>query len=219
MKLKKVAALCKKHKRALIFQQWKYPSTGGPKYLAKQFISDGYAAYSAHGLPELTKESLLQIFDVKQEDFEKWRVSVDELPDSLDFRDDIDDETRIETFYWPIVRNDETIYVFGTEENGVLFAKEDHIAAVGDSGYRIYFERRTRESGNPYIAVKNGVMLEAIILPTNILTESVIQDFRDLAFRMQKELINRSLPKITLDQEQIQKADEPEEPEQMGMLP
>ena len=90
---------------------------------------------------------------------------------------------------------------------------------MGDSGYRIYFERRTRESGNPYIAVKNGVMLEAIILPTNILTESVIQDFRDLAFRMQKELISRGLPKITLDQEQIQKADEPEEPEQMGMLP
>ncbi|MBQ9269694.1 MAG: hypothetical protein IJ206_09290 [Oscillospiraceae bacterium] len=217
MKLKKVAALCKKHKQAAIFQQWKYPSTGGPRYLAKQFISDGYAAYSAYGLPELTKESLLRIFDVKEEDFEKWRVSVDELPDSLDFRDDIDDEIRIETFYWPVVRNEETIYVFGTEGNGVLFVKEDYIAAAGESGYRTYFERRTRESGNPYIAVKNGVMLEAIILPVNILTESVVQDYRDLAFRMQKELINRGLPKITLDREEIQMADEPEEPEQMGI--
>lgn len=60
MKIKNIAAICKKNKYAVIYER--YGESGG----VIQYIGDGAAAYPVTGLPALDKESLLTIFDVPE---------------------------------------------------------------------------------------------------------------------------------------------------------
>lgn len=60
MKIKNIAAICKKNKYAVIYER--YGESGG----VIQYIGDGAAAYPVTGLPKLDKESLLTIFDVPE---------------------------------------------------------------------------------------------------------------------------------------------------------
>ena len=70
MKIKNIAAICKKNKYAVIYER--YTEGGG----VVQYIGDGAAAYPVTGLPELDKESLLTIFDVPEKQREDWFVQV-----------------------------------------------------------------------------------------------------------------------------------------------
>ena len=66
MKIKNIAAICKKNKYAVIYER--YGESGG----VIQYIGDGAAAYPVTGLPALDKESLLTIFDVPEKQREDW---------------------------------------------------------------------------------------------------------------------------------------------------
>ena len=52
MKIKKLAAICKKEKRAIIYER-----QIGDTDAVQQYISDGYAIYPVFGLPRLDKEN------------------------------------------------------------------------------------------------------------------------------------------------------------------
>lgn len=62
MKIKSIAAICKKNKNIAIFER--YSDDGD---ILTQYIGDGSAVYPVVGLPQLDKESLLTIFDVPEE--------------------------------------------------------------------------------------------------------------------------------------------------------
>lgn len=68
MKIKSIAALCKKVRHAVIMDS---ASADGS---IVQFIGDGNAAYICDGLPTVEEESLLAIFDVPQEQRNTWHV-------------------------------------------------------------------------------------------------------------------------------------------------
>ena len=61
MKIKSIAAICKKNKNIAIFER--YSDDGD---ILTQYIGDGSAVYPVIGLPPLDAESLLTIFDVPQ---------------------------------------------------------------------------------------------------------------------------------------------------------
>ena len=61
MKIKSIAAICKKNKNIAIFER--YSDDGDT---LTQYIGDGSAVYPVVGLPQLDKESLLTIFDVPE---------------------------------------------------------------------------------------------------------------------------------------------------------
>lgn len=66
MKIKSIAAICKKNKNIAIFER--YSDDGD---ILTQYIGDGSAVYPVVGLPQLDKESLLTIFDVPEKDRQK----------------------------------------------------------------------------------------------------------------------------------------------------
>ena len=82
MKIKNIAAICKKNKYAVIYER--YTEGGG----VVQYIGDGAAAYPVTGLPALDKESLLTIFDVPEKQREDWFVQVAGIPSEISFTDD-----------------------------------------------------------------------------------------------------------------------------------
>lgn len=70
MKIKSIAAICKKNKNIAIFER--YSDDGD---ILTQYIGDGSAVYPVIGLPPLDAESLLTIFDVPEKDRDKCKPS------------------------------------------------------------------------------------------------------------------------------------------------
>lgn len=69
MKIKSIAAICKKNKNIAIFER--YSDDGD---ILTQYIGDGSAVYPVVGLPPLDAESLLTIFDVPEKDRDNYFV-------------------------------------------------------------------------------------------------------------------------------------------------
>lgn len=160
MKIKKLAAICKKKKRAVIYERH---LEGG---LVQQYISDGYAMYPIFGLPRLSKESLLTIFDVKEDEWDKWHVSVREDPEEVMTSDTFTPEQPLERFYQPIVHNGRILKSVMLDGETVFF-DDAYIGPVSDAKEIMYYGRRSR-FGMPVITVKSGLMLLATIAPVAI---------------------------------------------------
>lgn len=81
MKIKSIAAICKKNKNIAIFER--YSDDGD---ILTQYIGDGSAVYPVVGLPQLDKESLLTIFDVPEKDRDNYFVKTHGRSGGYQFR-------------------------------------------------------------------------------------------------------------------------------------
>lgn len=166
MKLKKIAALCKKEKRATIYQQWEHQDGIG-RTMVKQFISNGYAVYAAHGLPPLEKESLLRIFDIEEDKFDQWTVSTQDLPESVSLSDCEKTETEI-TGGFPSVFERGSGAVIRYCGSGIIFIREDLLGPLDGEVDLQFFIRDSGSGGMQYLAVKSGLFLLAVVSPKRL---------------------------------------------------
>ena len=194
MKIKKVAALVQKAKRVVIMEK---PIPGG----VRQYLSNGYAAYPIHGLPRLGKENLLTIFDVDPADWDKWHVSVREIPAALNFGDTDDGEYRTELAVPVFFQNGETIMPFCTEDNGVVFLNEKYLGPVSDGVTEFYLREDRR--GKLFFAIKSGLYLRAVIMPQAVVCGSFADRMREFLFRCNKELVSPSGTTIQMDRDKM----------------
>lgn len=125
MKLKKIMSLCKKINRVIIFQEW----TAGrdSEIIHRQFISNGNAVYKVEGLPALTKETILRIFDVGEEKWDSWHCSVHDMQGKigdLNLNDTDPMEMEIDTFFCPMIINNKTLRIFGLPDATMMCIDE-----------------------------------------------------------------------------------------------
>lgn len=158
MKIKKLASILNANKQAAIFETW-----AGEE--VRQYITDHRAIYPVYGLPRLSKENLLTIFDVAPEDHNKWKVTEIEHPAKIwveDIPESGEDEA-VKHFYSPIS-------VLGMElqpvltKIGVVFFQRKYLDPVKDAEGGITFYVRYKADGDPYIVVKAGLFVQALIL-------------------------------------------------------
>ena len=169
MKINKIAAICKKSKQVVIYRD--------PNDYDAHYIGDSHAIYLVTGLPELDKNGILTIFDVPEDKKEEWIVNcTNQLEINLD---DADPDESI------INRGNLSIYRFGERliplkvSSGMVFMNSKYLTPTFDSGYTELYERRTK-SGNLYIAVKVGMILQAVIFPENIIDEVLVEQLEEL---------------------------------------
>lgn len=91
MKIKSIAAICKKNKNIAIFER--YSDDGD---ILTQYIGDGSAVYPVIGLPPLDAESLLTIFDVPEKDRDNYFVKTLGVPAGISFEDTDETERHVE---------------------------------------------------------------------------------------------------------------------------
>ena len=91
MKIKSIAAICKKNKNIAIFER--YSDDGD---ILTQYIGDGSAVYPVIGLPPLDAESLLTIFDVPEKDRDNYFVKTLGVPAGISFEDTDATERQVE---------------------------------------------------------------------------------------------------------------------------
>lgn len=159
MKIKKLASICSATKRASIFEV--LDSGDG----LRQYITDGHAIYPVYGLPRLEKENLLTIFDIATEDWNKWTVTeigqpygiwLDDIPES-------GEDEAVRFFYNPIPVNGMELQPVLTKI-GVVFFQRKYLDPVKDAEGGIQFYVRYNSEGEPYIVIKAGIFVQAIIL-------------------------------------------------------
>lgn len=106
-----------------------------------QFLSDGTALYPMFNLPELTKESIFTMFDIPEEKASKFLFEIRALSQSLDLE--------------PLKTS-----------QGIKYINTRYLEPFADieTGYEIY--ERTREDGMLYFAIKSGLILCGVVLPS-----------------------------------------------------
>lgn len=142
MKIKNIAAICKKNKYAVIYER--HTEGGG----VVQYIGDGAAAYPVTGLPALDKESLLTIFDVPEKQREDWFVQVAGIPSEISFEDTDANEKPVEREAISIAYSGRTLKPLQTRR-GLVFIESRYLpgAVRADHARRNTLHRS--ESGLP----------------------------------------------------------------------
>lgn len=153
MKMKAVQALLNSEKRVILFQG------------QEQWIGDGNAAYPLHGLPPLKQENLKAFLDCNEKQWEKFYVQEDEA--SFSIEDNILEEEDLE-YIGLTIRYMERELVPLIGAGHIYFVQTKYIKPLIED---ISFHLRKTFKEQPYIAVKEGFLLRAVIMPCECVDE------------------------------------------------
>ena len=173
MKIKNIAAICKKNKYAVIYER--YTEGGG----VVQYIGDGAAAYPVTGLPALDKESLLTIFDVPEKQREDWFVQVAGIPSEISFEDTDANEKPVEREAISIAYSGKTLKPLQTRR-GLVFIESRYLSPVSDILDVLELYERITPGGTPYIVAKAGFLLQAVIMPYDVISQQFVDNLKRL---------------------------------------
>lgn len=194
MKLKKLATVFKRNKRAIIFDR----TVDGA--VVAQYVSDGAALYPLEGLPVLDRESLLTIFDVEAEKRADWNVSQREADFYTMNPLDIDEtEWPIVHTFPPVVYNGKQLMLCDIGGGEMLIFDPRYISPV-KTGEEEYYVRKSR-SGIRYLTVKDGLITTATIMPISFTGDKLEQfasEIYSLADRLRKMIANEHAEQLEL---------------------
>ena len=173
MKIKNIAAICKKRKYAVIYER---ETDSGD---VVQYIGDGAAAYPITGLPRLDKESLLTIFDVPEKQREDWFVQIAGIPSEISFEDTDGIEKPVEREAISIVYSGTTLKPLQTRR-GLVFIESRYLSPVSDVLDVLELYERITRSGTPYIVAKAGFLLQAVIMPYDVISQQFVDNLKRL---------------------------------------
>lgn len=175
MKIKSIAAIRKKSKRVVLYS--KRDAEGD---IVQQYISDGSAVYPVLGLPVLDEESILTIFDIPEKQREDWLVKDADIPDGINFEDMDNCEQIIERAGLSIVYAGKTLKPLQTR-HGLIFMESRYLAPISDVLDVMELYERATPGGEPYIVAKAGFLLQAVIMPNDIITDQFVHGVQELA--------------------------------------
>ena len=151
MKIKSIAAICKKGKQVVLYNRYE---SGGT---LQQYIGDGMTTYPVFGLPELDEESILTIFDVPEKQREDWFVRVRDVPEGINFEDTDANEKMIERDNLSIIFSGHTLKPLQTRR-GLVFIQSRYLSPVSDVLDVLELYERFTPNGTPYIVAKAGFL-------------------------------------------------------------
>ena len=173
MKIKSIATICKKYKYAVLYER--YGRNGG----VIQYIGDGGAAYPVTGLPALDKESLLTIFDVPEKQREDWFVQMECVPSEINFEDADANEKPVEREALSVVCSGKTLKPLQTRR-GLVFIESRYLSPVSDVLDVLELYERITPNGTPYIVAKAGFLLQAVIMPYDVISQQFVDNLKRL---------------------------------------
>lgn len=159
MRLKQIAAVCAKLKRAILCQ------TFDENEHCEQWIGDGAALYPAFDIPPLDEESVFSVFDIPAEARKKWMVRVDDgngYPFSL--KDSDPSDRLLDGFGVSVGFGGITFEAFKTRDEKPLFINARYLKPIAHlMDETAFYERDAGEER--VIVAKTGLMVSAIIMP------------------------------------------------------
>lgn len=184
MKIKSIAAICRREKRIQLIEE----NRSGDII---QYIGDSQAAYQVNGLSELDMESVFTIFDVPEKDRAKYHAVRGTFPEGIRASDFDQGEKRVDEPRLTISYGGKDLIPLETSE-GMVFIESRYLTPLSDSRQDLNLFARKAVDGSTYIVAKAGLLLQAIIIPTNIVTEDLVTDLNRLHWKCKEVLQHRS---------------------------
>lgn len=134
-----------------------------------QWIGNGAAFYAFYGLPHLTADNVISVFDIPEECANMIRMNgVAPLMLCENYRGEVACERdMVASRYAP-----DGLIPFHTSE-GLVFIEQKYLQPFGKDKQLFFFER------GGYIAVKEGITLRAVIAPKMVITREYIDGLTD----------------------------------------
>ena len=154
MKLKTIAALFKRNKHLII-----YTTPDG-----EQWVSNGIAMYSMRGMPRMSPEVVLRIFDIPPDKHNDWIRNECEMPTTINYADNVNDETDIEPLKINIEWFGNNYWLF-PDGRRIYSFNEDYIKPLLDESEYLTYHKRETENGGFVLICKIGFEIMAIIAP------------------------------------------------------
>ena len=150
-----------------------------PKY--GQWIEMGGAMYPLEGLPKLNGDQLLAFLDVPEDKRNSYDViNSDYLPSVFNYADSADKEEALEPSFIHI-NYCGTVFEAVATDSGMAFIDSRLLKPFDDLENGIaLFERHTL-AGDTYIAVKSGLLLKGILLPSRCISERFSDELMRIA--------------------------------------
>lgn len=162
MIIKNLAAMCRKKKRIWLFEDEAHDV---------QWAGDGGAIYPLFGIPHLNEEQILILFDVPEDKRKGFAVHTENImPDGLDTEDSAADQ---EARPYPIsLGTSWGVYYPVQTSTGIAFYDAEYFKPIADKPRAKLYERYTR-SGRLYFVAKDGMLVEAVIMPAALKEEEL----------------------------------------------
>lgn len=171
MKIKSIAAICKKSKVIHLY-------TKREEYSVMQYIGDGSAAYPLDGVPELDAQSIMTIFDIPEKQRDDWFIKEQDLPEGINFGDTDFSEKMLEPEKIQLVMLGKVLKVLRSS-HGVILIDSKYIAPVMDTSEVMEFYERVTPSGERYVVIKAGFLLQAVVFPER--AGNIAEDLQSIA--------------------------------------
>lgn len=181
MKIKSIEAICKKTKQVVIFERQDTADE------TVQYLGDGNAMFLISGLPKLDEDSILTIFDVPEKTREKWYVSTKTIPEAICVEDIDPTERVIEKEPISVTYMGKNLKPFQTSR-GIIFIDSRYFVPLADVMDVVEVYERVTPNGAPYVAAKVGFLLQAVIMPVNIINEKFVETMQRLTGLCEKNL-------------------------------
>lgn len=132
------------------------------------WLGNGTAIYLVDGLPLMTNEQLLIMFEVPEKEYSKYHFSNNEkFTSQIERKDCIANESIAEPLAMKLYYSGYSLIPLKTEV-GLVCIEEKYLKPLAslEQGYELYI--RYKDDNKPYIVAKAGMFLKAVILPCEV---------------------------------------------------
>lgn len=164
MIIKNLAAMCRRTKHIVIFED-------EPNDI--QWIGTLRGIYPAYGVPRMETEQVKFLFDIPEEKRDECIAhNMGPIREVYDVSDGASDNEAV-SMSLPMLFGGKMIFPLQTSA-GVAFIDEDYLKPIENRAETKLYERYT-EKGALYIVVKNGMMVEGVIIPEQIKAKALLE--------------------------------------------
>lgn len=187
IKKKKVAAICKAHRR--LVSQTMPDNT--------QWIGDGCAMYILAGIDPMSWESLASMLDYTEKDIANISYSESSVSEDL-FSENNRTDVQVEAPPKRVIIKDVEYLIFETETR-LVFINGKYLKPIDVDDQTTYFTRTFRD-GHIALCVKKGFLPEAVILGVEFAEEKIDDWFDELGLIM-TSVTEKYIPNIVRDED------------------
>ena len=169
MKFKAAIALCKRAKQVILLE-----------HKSVQWIGDGSALYALYDMPKLDEGAICAVCDITDSQAEKIKFMQLSNPEKISLEHNEPDEILLPPEALAVKKGSLELLPYYTS-TGVEFIDAAYMRPFGDveSDLLDVYERRTPD-GNPYFAVKAGLILLGLIFPVRVISDVFVDDLRKI---------------------------------------
>jgi hypothetical protein len=148
--------------------------------IVEQWLGPQGALFPLSGLPCLTEENLITLFDISEKQRESLYFHHSQLPASINFDHTDEGETLLDREKCTLSYGGRTVLPLLTR-GGLEFVDNDYLSPLADVAEMVELYERHTEDGGVYFAAKTGFMIAGVIMPLDIIDEKLLETLETLA--------------------------------------